>query len=339
METIRTRLEPGDKINARGIIATIDRIMYQDSFIWNKGEPRIYDVEFIDTNGNYRHWKSNEDGGSVILKEQTTDTTDDDTTSTETERKADTMKNSKKFYIYVTTTEGGLIRSIGSYATADVNEVSEIVTRWTEYGYTVSVIQDGKPVNLNTFTTSATDDDIDTETTTRLEEKSPAQEASEGIARYHANEAGRIAVEICQLEKAIRESDDENSIRNLKTELEQAKQELEYHRQAVCKWTERAKTGSTAATDTETDDTETRAEYPAIYEAEGKQIEEGATLYHIDPDNPLDYLSGKVIEIEPALNQAFITIQTPRGNLADYYQTFSFEPPAACGYWRSCLNL
>ena len=171
----------------------------------------------------------------------------------------------------------------------------------------------------------------------KLEESATAKENAE----HHARLAGRIAIRIGQLESELKTTTDAATRKEITSNLEALRAALEYHRQATVKWTVAMKMEQTTetATDTETTDTETRAEYPAIYEAEGKQIEEGATLYHIDPDNPLDYISGKVIEIEPALNQAFVTIQTARGNLADYYQTFSFEPPAACGYWRSCLNL
>ena len=56
--------EPGDKIRACGIIVTIDRILYQD--FW-----RDWDIEFIDTDGNYRHWKQYFDKGELIPKKGT----------------------------------------------------------------------------------------------------------------------------------------------------------------------------------------------------------------------------------------------------------------------------
>ena len=52
----------GDKIRCMGITVTIDKILYQD--YW-----RDWDIEFIDTNGNYRHWKQGFDGGEFISQE------------------------------------------------------------------------------------------------------------------------------------------------------------------------------------------------------------------------------------------------------------------------------
>ena len=54
--------EPGDKVRACGITVTIDRILYQDHW-------RDWDIEFIDTAGNYRHWKQYFDGGELLPKE------------------------------------------------------------------------------------------------------------------------------------------------------------------------------------------------------------------------------------------------------------------------------
>lgn len=56
------QLEPGDTIVCKGIRATIKEIKFQE--YWDS-----YITEFIDTNGNYRSWKQEVDGGKVIPKE------------------------------------------------------------------------------------------------------------------------------------------------------------------------------------------------------------------------------------------------------------------------------
>lgn len=54
------RSKPGDKIRCQGFTVTIKEIHYQyyDDGFW--------DIEFTDTNGNYRHWKQYFDGGELI---------------------------------------------------------------------------------------------------------------------------------------------------------------------------------------------------------------------------------------------------------------------------------
>ncbi len=56
METARI----GDKIRSHGITVTIGKLYYSDC--WDG----IWDVEFVDTDGNYRHWKQQFDGGEYI---------------------------------------------------------------------------------------------------------------------------------------------------------------------------------------------------------------------------------------------------------------------------------
>lgn len=56
-------LKPGDRINVRGFVVTIFEIYAQD---FHAG---TWDVEFLDTCGKYRHWKSDLDGGEVIFKD------------------------------------------------------------------------------------------------------------------------------------------------------------------------------------------------------------------------------------------------------------------------------
>lgn len=50
----------GDRIYCMGITVEIAKILYQEYY------DGIWDVEFIDIAGNYRHWKSNLDGGHLI---------------------------------------------------------------------------------------------------------------------------------------------------------------------------------------------------------------------------------------------------------------------------------
>lgn len=69
MESNR-KLQHGDRITALGITCTIDRILYLDHFGDRPPAPGSdmwgYDVELIDTRGNYRHWKQNQDGGAAF---------------------------------------------------------------------------------------------------------------------------------------------------------------------------------------------------------------------------------------------------------------------------------
>ena len=54
--------KPGDVIVCQGETVTIDEII-----VWYYDEPDGYwDIEFIDTNGEYRHWKQRFDGGALI---------------------------------------------------------------------------------------------------------------------------------------------------------------------------------------------------------------------------------------------------------------------------------
>lgn len=60
-ECDRRKLEPGDKIVCQGIETIIAEIKYQE--YW---EDSGFIAEFIDTNGIYRNWKQQFDGGYVI---------------------------------------------------------------------------------------------------------------------------------------------------------------------------------------------------------------------------------------------------------------------------------
>ena len=69
MERTTKTLQHGDKITAFGLSFVIDRVIYQDFFgdvpPSSKSDFWGFDCEFIDTKGNYRHWKQNQDGGTV----------------------------------------------------------------------------------------------------------------------------------------------------------------------------------------------------------------------------------------------------------------------------------
>ena len=59
--------EPGDKVKALGITITIQRVVSQEHY------PRLgneddwgWNIEFIGSDGQYRHWKQWEDGGKLI---------------------------------------------------------------------------------------------------------------------------------------------------------------------------------------------------------------------------------------------------------------------------------
>lgn len=59
-EERKTVILKGDKITAYNLTFTVDRILYQE--YWKK---EGFDCEFIDTKGNYHHWKQWQDGGNV----------------------------------------------------------------------------------------------------------------------------------------------------------------------------------------------------------------------------------------------------------------------------------
>lgn len=53
-------LSVGDMVCALGYCFVVSKIMYQDYFEGN------WDVEFLDDNGGYHHWKSEFDGGYIV---------------------------------------------------------------------------------------------------------------------------------------------------------------------------------------------------------------------------------------------------------------------------------
>ena len=73
---VKRPLAVGDSVKCRGERVTIGKILSQDAYHANlrpgeKGTSDYYDIEFEDSKGNYRHWKSNIDGGIVILNSNT----------------------------------------------------------------------------------------------------------------------------------------------------------------------------------------------------------------------------------------------------------------------------
>jgi len=58
-------LRPGDVVHCQGIVCTIKEIAWQEPWEWRKA----YYLEFRDTNGVYRSWKQNYDGGFADLME------------------------------------------------------------------------------------------------------------------------------------------------------------------------------------------------------------------------------------------------------------------------------
>lgn len=70
MMTTENCIKPGDKISAMGFTITVGSILFQD-YHGNKeqaggGDCWGYDVEFLDVDGCYHHWKQNQDFGEVI---------------------------------------------------------------------------------------------------------------------------------------------------------------------------------------------------------------------------------------------------------------------------------
>ena len=76
-EANKIKVKVGDKVRAMGITSTIAMIYYCDVYV-ETGHPMFreakdedeyyifYDIEFRDTDGVLRHWKSSYDGGKLI---------------------------------------------------------------------------------------------------------------------------------------------------------------------------------------------------------------------------------------------------------------------------------
>lgn len=64
-------ISKGAVIEALGERVTIRNILYQHVSVSNSRDIEdMADVEFIDTNGKYRHWQSWNDGGVLIYNDE-----------------------------------------------------------------------------------------------------------------------------------------------------------------------------------------------------------------------------------------------------------------------------
>lgn len=61
---MKRQLTEGDTIKCLGITATIKTISFQEPWEWREA----WYLEFTDTNGIYRSWKQNFDGGKAYDK-------------------------------------------------------------------------------------------------------------------------------------------------------------------------------------------------------------------------------------------------------------------------------
>lgn len=62
------KVQVGTKISCQGIISQVKEIYYSDRYVEPKGDVWcvFYDVEFRDTDGILRNWKSYYDGGHIV---------------------------------------------------------------------------------------------------------------------------------------------------------------------------------------------------------------------------------------------------------------------------------
>ena len=60
-DEMRYMIEKGDLIKANGLSIRVDKVIHCDYFY-----PEGYEIDFIDTYGNRRHWRQWLEGGSVV---------------------------------------------------------------------------------------------------------------------------------------------------------------------------------------------------------------------------------------------------------------------------------
>ena len=64
-------ISKGAVIKALGIKAVVEKILFQHIDVGNERQIRdMADVEFIDDKGNYRHWQSWSDGGTLTFNKK-----------------------------------------------------------------------------------------------------------------------------------------------------------------------------------------------------------------------------------------------------------------------------
>lgn len=61
-------IKAGDRISCQNVVCTVGEIYYYDKYVEEKnGKYEVfYDIEFRDTNGYLRSWKSYFDGGKLL---------------------------------------------------------------------------------------------------------------------------------------------------------------------------------------------------------------------------------------------------------------------------------
>ena len=67
--TKRNYAMPGDQIRRGHTLVTIQTVHYSDNFGGGYGDPDNWYIELTDTNGRYRYWKQEFDGGELIMKD------------------------------------------------------------------------------------------------------------------------------------------------------------------------------------------------------------------------------------------------------------------------------
>ena len=64
-------VKPGDTVTAHGLTFKIGQLIYQEHWLdtTSRHMQVLHDIEFLDTDGGYHHWKSAWDGGHINRKE------------------------------------------------------------------------------------------------------------------------------------------------------------------------------------------------------------------------------------------------------------------------------
>ena len=64
-------VKPGDMVIAQGLTFKIGQLIYQEHWLdtTSRHMQVLHDIEFLDTDGGYHHWKSAWDDGWIIRQE------------------------------------------------------------------------------------------------------------------------------------------------------------------------------------------------------------------------------------------------------------------------------